>query len=61
MITTKAIGVILNYTQNVNVLHLEDVLFTGLVPANSTKIHHQPSGCFGYRVFFDISQFILSL
>lgn len=47
--TTQAIASVLNHTRNVNILHLEDVLFTGVVVKNATGVVHHPAGAFGYK------------
>jgi hypothetical protein len=45
-----AIAAALNNTQNVPMLHLEDVLFTGVVVDNLPNVHHHGAGTFGYKV-----------
>ncbi|KAI6175081.1 Hexosyltransferase [Aphelenchoides bicaudatus] len=47
--TTAAITHLLNKTQNVPVLHLEDVLYTGLVVKNATEVKHYAAGAFGVK------------
>ncbi|KAI6237931.1 Hexosyltransferase [Aphelenchoides besseyi] len=44
--STAAIGTLLNHTSNLNIIHLEDVLFTGLVAENSPGIYHHSSAAF---------------
>lgn len=40
LVTTQAVSTLLNHTKNVRVIHLEDVLFTGLVAKNASVYHH---------------------
>ncbi|KAI6198855.1 Hexosyltransferase [Aphelenchoides besseyi] len=47
--TTDAIGTLLNNTINVKTIHLEDVLFTGLVAEKSPEIYHHSSAAFGEK------------
>ncbi|KAI6185775.1 Beta-1,3-galactosyltransferase 5 isoform X2 [Aphelenchoides besseyi] len=47
--TTDAIGTLLNNTINVQIIHLEDVLFTGLVAEKSPEIYHHSSAAFGEK------------
>ncbi|KAI6212730.1 Hexosyltransferase [Aphelenchoides besseyi] len=48
--STAAIGTLLNHTSNLNIIHLEDVLFTGLVAENSPGIYHHSSAAFEIKV-----------
>ncbi|KAI6237954.1 Beta-1,3-galactosyltransferase 1-like isoform X4 [Aphelenchoides besseyi] len=47
--TTDAIKTLLNNTINVQTIHLEDVLFTGLVAEKSPGLYHHSSAAFGEK------------
>ncbi|KAI6204037.1 Hexosyltransferase [Aphelenchoides besseyi] len=50
LVSTAAVGSLLNHTTSVHSIHLEDVLYTGLVANNTPDVYHHHSAAFGAKV-----------